>query len=94
MPRSIFLGRTPEPGEPLWLADDRTWAYALLEVEAEECKGCGHPLSETTDRDAEFAYEAEGIRCHACKAAADFANAHENNHGSLTALQIHVTRRS
>lgn len=68
--------------------------YALLEVERDECTGCGHPLSETTEKDNEFAYEAEGIRCHACKTAAEYANAHENNNGSLTALQIHVTRRT
>lgn len=48
MPRSIFLGRVPRRNEPLWLDDDRAWAIALLELEADIHPPCGHPLSETT----------------------------------------------
>lgn len=51
MPRSIFLGRVVGRGEPTWLDDDRAWAMALLEVEA-DTHSCGHPLSETTATDA------------------------------------------
>lgn len=70
MPRSLFLGRpVPAPGEPLWLEDDRSWALALLELEADVCPSCGHPTSESHDPGAEGAYVAEAVRCWACYAA-------------------------
>ena len=52
----MFLGRVVGEGEPLWLEDDRAWAMALLEVEADTCSGCGNPLSETTA----FIFDAKG----------------------------------
>lgn len=69
IPRSIFLGRPlPAPGEPLWLEEDTEWALAWQEDKASRCGGCGHPLDETTDPDAEEAYRVHTIRCHACTA--------------------------
>ena len=32
------------------------------------CKGCGHPIDETTDPDAEDTYTAHKIKCFACAA--------------------------
>lgn len=68
MPRSVFLGRVVADGEPAWLPDDRAWALALAEVEADDCPSCGHPRSVTTLPSSEFAYRAEAVRCHACAA--------------------------
>jgi hypothetical protein len=44
----VFLGRVVRAGDPLWLEDDRAWAMALLEVDSDLHRPCGHPLSETT----------------------------------------------
>ena len=64
-------------GEPLWLEDDRAWAIALLQVEAETCRGCGHPLSETTAyvkkngrKFPAHSYKASRLVCMACDAIA------------------------
>lgn len=55
-------------GEPLWLDDDRAWALALLQVEADN-HSCGHPLSETLDPVNGDAYtvDVKGT-CAACYA--------------------------
>lgn len=66
----MFLGRVPAPGEPLWTDEDRGWAMALLEYEADICSGCGQPRSQSTLAKNEFRYEAEALRCHGCKAVA------------------------
>lgn len=53
--------------EAEWDDIGRDEALALLEAEADTCPGCGLPLSETTDSDAEFGYWAPPpLRCHAC----------------------------
>ena len=84
----------PGPGEPLWLDDDRDWVLALLDLEADACSGCGQPRSESMDRDGEFAYVAEPIRCHACAALArasrDFT---ESNPTAGDGLNFTVRRR-
>ena len=55
--------------DPEWTEEDRAWAIALLEVEADTCSGCGQPLSETTRAEAEGGYEVPPpTRCHACTA--------------------------
>ncbi|MFD0429426.1 hypothetical protein ACFQ60_22380 [Streptomyces zhihengii] len=69
MPRSVFLGRVVAPGEPLWTDEDRSWALALADVERDVCPDCGHPWSEASAPDSEWAYTAELLRCHACAAA-------------------------
>jgi hypothetical protein len=43
------MGRVVAEGEPLWLDEDRAWALALLDVEADACPECGQPWSEATD---------------------------------------------
>lgn len=55
--------------EPEWTEEDRAWAIALLELHADTCGGCGQPLSQSTDPDAEGGYEVpDPTRCHACTA--------------------------
>lgn len=83
----MFFGRVVGPGEPLWLPEDRAWALALALVESEQCPGCGQPLAETTAADAQYAYRAISVRCHACAAVAregrDFSE-----HGETEGLMI------
>jgi len=93
VPRSVFLGRVVQPGEPLWLPDDRTWALALAEVEAGECSDCRHPVDESMDAENEFAYEAHWGVCHACRAAATAVRAHADAGGDTTGVRAHAARR-
>jgi hypothetical protein len=60
----------PGPGEVLWLPEDRAWALALAEVEADTCKGCGQPLSQSMRGENEFKYRGEVLTCHGCVGAA------------------------
>ena len=64
----MFLGRVVEPGEPLWLDEDRDYALALHFLDAETCSGCGQSRSESTALENEGAYSVEPVRCHACAA--------------------------
>lgn len=91
MPRSIFLGRVPVPGEPLWTDDDRDWAIALLTYEADLCE-CGQPRSESMSPDSEYAYRAEAMRCHACKAVARGGEPFAQPGADQAGLFISVTR--
>lgn len=50
----------------MWTDEDRAWALALLAEENDECPGCGHPSDETRSPEAEGAYVATRVRCHAC----------------------------
>lgn len=55
--------------EAEWDDENRAWAIALLQVEADTCRGCGEPLSESTHPDAEDGYAVDlPTRCHACTA--------------------------
>jgi hypothetical protein len=92
VPRSVFLGRVVGDGEPLWLAEDRYWAFALLEVEADTCPDCGQQWSEATDVKSEFAYRAELVKCHACGTSAKAVRAHQDNKGNTDGLHVHVDR--
>lgn len=93
MPRSVFLGRpVPAAGEPLWLEEDRNWALALLQVEAEQCPGCGQPWAEASDRENEFAWRAEIARCHACAAGHRAVANHEKAGGDTRGLHVRVIR--
>lgn len=60
----------------MWTDDDRTWAVALLDEEAEQCGGCGAPLAETTDPDNEYRYVTSIIRCHRCTEQQSAADEH------------------
>ena len=94
MPRSIFLGRPwPQPGEPLWLDEDRDWALALHYIEADRCPDCGQQWGEATDPANEFKWRGELTKCHACAAAARTIANHENAGGDTRGLHVHVTRK-
>jgi len=92
VPRSVFLGRVVADGEPLWLEEDRAWALALAQVEADSCPECGQPWVEATDRDNEFAYKAELIRCHSCTTSAMAVQAYQDKNGSSRGMHVHIER--
>lgn len=80
-------------GEPLWLPEDRAWALALAEVEADCCPDCRQPWSEATSRDNEFAYKASLIMCHSCATSAKTVKAHQDQNGSTDGLHVQTDRR-
>jgi hypothetical protein len=88
----VFLGRVVAEGEPLWLDEDRYWALALAEVEADACPDCGQPWSEATARGNEGAYTADLVRCHACAISAKRVRAHQDGGGDIDGLHVHVER--
>ncbi|WP_416976722.1 hypothetical protein [Streptomyces sp. T028] len=93
MPRSIFLGRPwPQPGEPLWLDEDREWALALQYIEADVCPDCRQPWQDATDAKNEGAWNAHLVRCHACATAARKTTEFENNGGDMRGLHVQLTR--
>lgn len=54
-----------------WDDDERAWALALLEYEADKCPGCGGQLSQTTDPTTEGRWHVPPpTRCHRCTAIA------------------------
>ena len=94
MPHSVFMGRAVQPGEPLWLPEDRAWALALMEVEADSCPECRQPWHEATDIKNEFAYRAEVIRCHACTTSAKTVKAKQDKGESVEGLHVRLELRS
>lgn len=93
----MFLGRVPVPGEALWTAEDRAWAMALLEHEADICSGCGQPRSESMDRENEFRYSPTVLRCHGCAAVAreseQFSGPNANTKGLMIGVHLEGGRR-
>lgn len=88
------MGRIVQPGEPLWLEEDRAWAFALLHVEADSCPECRQPWGEATARDSEESYVTELIRCHACTASAQAVRVYQDRGGSTDGLHVHLERRT
>ncbi|MFF4489413.1 hypothetical protein ACFY0F_23440 [Streptomyces sp. NPDC001544] len=88
------MGRVVADGDPLWLPEDRYWALALAEVEADACPECGQPWSEATDPANEFAYRVDLVRCHACATSAKRVRAHQDNHGNTDGLHVHIEKRA
>lgn len=82
----------PQPGEALWTDEDRAWALALLQVEADSCPDCGQPWSETSSIDNEYHYRAELHRCHACAAGAKAVAAFQNKRGDMSGLHVLITK--
>lgn len=93
MPRSVFLGRAVAPGEPWFTEEDRAWAEALTEIEADTCPGCGEQWSESSAPENEFEYTASLVICHACGTAAKTTKAHQDNNGTVDGLHVHVQHR-
>ncbi|CAM5681209.1 MULTISPECIES: hypothetical protein [Streptomyces] len=88
------MGRPmPQPGEPLWTEEDRAWALALAQVEADTCPDCGQPWSEVSAIDAEFAYGAELLRCHACATGARAAHRYQESGGDPRGLHVSILKR-
>ena len=83
----------PAPGEPLWLPEDRAWALALAQVEADACPECGEAWSETTDAANEYAYRADLVKCHACATGARAVRNHQDGHGTTDGLHVHIEKR-
>ncbi|MDF5758620.1 hypothetical protein [Spongiactinospora sp. TRM90649] len=55
--------------EAEWDDEQRAWAVALLDLEADTCDGCHQPLSETTLREAFEGYDvSDPAVCQGCKA--------------------------
>ena len=55
--------------EAEWDDEQRAWAVALLDLEADTCDGCGQSLSETTTSEAFEGYEVDDpAACQGCKA--------------------------
>jgi hypothetical protein len=55
-----------EPTEPHWLEND---IEAVLEYQREQdllCPGCGNPMDQTMDPEAQGKAIAHAIRCHYC----------------------------
>lgn len=70
--------------EPEWTEQDLAEAIALLSVEADTCRGCGEPLSESTDPRAAGGYEADlPTKCHACAALNSRRDKYEDGRGLL-----------
>ncbi|MER6435420.1 hypothetical protein ABT275_03525 [Streptomyces sp. NPDC001185] len=92
MPRSVFLGRVVGEGEPLWLPEDRYWAFALAEVDADRCPDCGQPWGEATSPKNEESYRADLVKCHACAISAKAVRAHQDGKGDTDGLHVHVNR--
>lgn len=90
MPRSVFLGRVVKRGEPLWLPEDRAWALALLEVEADACPDCGQPWGEATNPKNEEGFAAELIRCHPCTISAMAVRAYQEKNGSSHGMHVRI----
>jgi hypothetical protein len=62
------LARAVTVWDPEWTPQDRAWAQAHLEEQAATCRGCGHPLAETTQPGAEGRYRVPPpVICHACR---------------------------
>ncbi|MET9479882.1 hypothetical protein [Streptomyces sp. NPDC006638] len=87
------MGRVVAPGEPMWLDEDRAWALALAEVEADRCPDCGNPWSEVSDRAHEFSYQADLVRCHACATGARAAHTHQESGGDARGIHVAITKR-
>lgn len=66
--------------EPEWDEDERAWAIALLELDADTCPGCGGMLTDTTAPDAEGKYVASApTRCHKCTAISVAQSSYHDN---------------
>lgn len=64
---------------------------ALLQLEADTCRGCELPLSETTQPEAEGGYEVDApTRCHACT---PLAKARETYKEHPAGLMFRVIKR-
>ena len=93
VPRSVFLGRVVNDGEPLWTDKDREWALAL-EAEEKATHSCGQLSEESFNPESDGMYTAEAVRCHACAASArEAASFADDEHADTAGLVFVTTRR-
>jgi len=92
VPPSVFRGRVPTAGEPLWGDDDRDHAMALLALEADTCS-CGEPMSQSTATTADGEYAAEAVVCHACAASARAVRRLGDSPKSRDGVMTRIVRR-
>jgi hypothetical protein len=64
----VFLGRVVYPGEPQWLERDALAAVWWQTEQSRRCQECGQNLDESMDKDNAYAYKAEPLWCHGCRA--------------------------
>lgn len=76
----------------MWLDEDRAWALALAEVEADQCPDCHQPWSEVSLPAAENTYEPELLRCHACAAGATKLAAYQKADGDTRGLHVSIRK--
>lgn len=88
----MFLGRIPRRSEPLWTDEDRAWAIALLEYEADLCSGCGQPRSESMAIENEFRYHPTALRCHGCAAVARESEEFSGSNTKGLMIGVHLER--
>lgn len=88
IPRSFFLGA----GDGSWSEEDRAYALAWQQYELELCSGCGHHLAVTTDKNNQFAYEGEIVRCHACAAKARTSQKFSKDGGDSAGALVRMTK--
>jgi hypothetical protein len=91
IPRSVFLGRVVEPGEPLWLAEDTEWVLAWQAYRDGLCSGCGHPMEESFDPDNAERYATHRLRCYACAAVANAMHSDPGGQVDTAGLYVHAT---
>lgn len=77
----------------MWLPEDRWWALALLEAESGICTGCGQVLEESTLRSHEWAYTAEAVPCHGCRAAARRTKAEQGDDQDMAGMHMRVWKK-
>jgi hypothetical protein len=68
-------------------------AIALTELDSERCSGCGQSRLESMDKDSEFLWRAEPIRCHSCATRERAARANNGSEGWDGAGVTWLTRR-
>jgi hypothetical protein len=76
----------------LWLDEDREWAMALVDIEADTCHGCGQPRTESLDPANEGHYSASPHRCHACAAMSRAVRAWSDAGGTTDGVTFYVTK--
>lgn len=89
-------GRVVEPGEPLWLPEDRDIVLGWFEYRRTLCPGCGLPRDETHGGEFMHAFTAEVTRCQACatreRAGTEYAKKAIKAGGDTAGLEVAVYR--
>lgn len=83
------MGRPwPQPGEPLFTAEDTALAVALQEVEDSTCSGCHQPVNESFDPANAEAYDVRRPICFACRAREAAAEAARESNADTNGMRF------